>query len=70
MKILFKRIATAIYWKSFTGQQEKEINAILHDDDFASAHSKANAICDYLEIEKRGNRSALTKLLESTPLFD
>ena len=70
MKILFKRIANAIYWSKFTHNQEDRIIKILFDDDLSTSFSKANAICEYLDIPKRDNRQALANLLESTPLFD
>jgi hypothetical protein len=59
---ILDEILRAIYWRKFTPKQEAGIVEILNEIDITEA-TKANEICNLLDIEKRQNRSAITKVL-------
>lgn len=61
---LIEEIKDAIFWNRFTPSQENGVKDILKDTD-SDAHTKANAICDFLDIPKRYNRSAIHGVLVS-----
>lgn len=62
MEQLIEKIKKGIYWERFTDGQVKAITEIL-DHPQATAMSRANAICEYLDIEKRGNRSTINQII-------
>lgn len=65
---ILEKIAQAIYWKGFTQKQTDWIlNTLSHGD---SPMFKANDICEYLGIEKRGNRQAIYNIICSMDLGD
>lgn len=53
-------ILDAIFWKKFTPNQERDLKIILSDDE----PNKGTTICDYLDIPRRGNRSAIEDVLK------
>jgi hypothetical protein len=55
-------LASAIHWASFTPTQELGILEIIEDAD--DAMTAAGDICEYLDIEKRGNRSSLHQVIK------
>lgn len=55
-------IMRSIYWVSFTKKQQENIIAIVSNPDYDNI-SKGNDICDYLGIERRGNRQAIAQVL-------
>lgn len=59
-----QEILKAIYWDKFSPSQIKIVSAIINNDDDGN-NEKANAICDYLGIERRYNRSAIIEVLNN-----
>ena len=59
---LLAHILEIIYWPKFTTAQQTAIINIIKDSNFDNL-GKANEICEFLEIEKRGNRSAFVSAL-------
>lgn len=60
---LLTDILNAIYWSKFTANQSTVIIGIIENSELPDAMSKANEICEFLGIEKRGNRRAISELL-------
>lgn len=57
---ILKEIANAIYWDNgFSKDQTKMVSGILQGAD----SDKANVICEYLDIPKRHNRTAIRQVL-------
>lgn len=65
-KEILDEILKCIYWRTFTPSQTKTISDIIKADDTNT--EKANVICEYLGIEKRGNRSAIIEVLSKNNL--
>lgn len=61
---LLEAILEAIYWQHFTLNQKTVINNIIKYNGIENI-TKANLICEFLDIEKRHNRSAIKNVLES-----
>ena len=61
-KNLIKCVLKSIYWLKFTANQQKVIANIIKDNEIDDM-AKANLICEFLGIEKRGNRSAIVSVL-------
>ena len=61
---LLKSILEEIYWKHFTLNQKTVIINIIQDNSIDNT-TKANLICEFLDIEKRHNRNAIKNVLES-----
>jgi hypothetical protein len=55
-----------IYWTKFSRTQEEDIINILEEckEEGFTSRATATQICDYLRIERRGNRSEIIKWLE------
>jgi len=60
---LMQQILRAIYWKQFTNMQRRDILEIIKYDE--NGHGAATSICDYLNIERRGNRAELTPIINN-----
>lgn len=60
IKTILADLLNAIYWKQFTSNQQKAIQVILNDEE----PNKETTICDYLHIERRGNRTEIRKVLD------
>jgi len=60
-ELIFK-IMKAIYWKRITNKENAALVNILEDAELSN-HDKAHCICEYLQIERRGNRSAIIEVL-------
>jgi len=58
---VISEILKAIYWPDFTKGQEEKIKSLLLSD--LSNIEIANEICDYLGIQKRGNRQSIVSIL-------
>jgi len=58
---IIEDILDAIYWVKLTKKQENEIVKILNSEDIET--SKANEICEVLDIVKRGNRQSIVSVL-------
>lgn len=61
---LLAAVLNAIYWVKFTPNQSEVITNIIKDETL-DATSKANEICNFLGIERRGNRSAIRAVLSN-----
>ena len=59
---LLTAILKSIYWSKFTLNQQTVITNIINDSELDDM-GKANAICEFLGIEKRGNRRAIIDIL-------
>ena len=63
-ELLLKEILEAIYWKEFTNKQKTEIITLINNSNYTASISKANDICDFLDIEKRGNRRGISEIID------
>lgn len=61
---ILESILKCIYWNKFTVKQQSVIVDILNDEELIDSTSKANEICEFLDIEKRGNRREITNVLD------
>lgn len=61
--LVLTNILNVIYWTSFTEFQEVEIKKIIEEFQGEDALFFANEICDFLEIQRRGNRTAIAEVL-------
>lgn len=59
---LLASVLKSIYWSKFTANQQTVITDIIKDSELDNM-GKANEICEFLGIEKRGNRSAIVGVL-------
>jgi len=59
---LIQDLLWSIFWKEFTIKQRKDVIAII-EDEYATVHEKATDLCDYLKIERRFNRNAMTPII-------
>lgn len=59
---LLASVLKSIYWSKFTVNQQTVITNIIKDSELDNM-GKANEICEFLGIEKRGNRSAIVGVL-------
>jgi hypothetical protein len=59
---LLASVLKSIYWLKFTANQQIVITNIIKDNELNNM-GKANEICEFLGIEKRGNRSAIVDVL-------
>lgn len=60
-KEIIENILKAIYWREFTKKQLDFVTKTIESD--TDPMTKANEICEFLDIEKRGNRAAIKVLL-------
>jgi hypothetical protein len=58
-------ILDVIYWSDFTEKQMDDLEIILLEEIGTGEINIANVICEYLEIEKRGNRKAIAYFLKA-----
>ncbi len=58
---IIEDILDAIYWVKLSKKEENEIIRILNSEDIET--SKANEICEVLNIAKRGNRQSIVSVL-------
>ena len=58
-------VLKSIYFEKFTRNQEQVILNIIQDTELPTATMKANEICEFLGIEKRENRRAISSVLEA-----
>ena len=59
---LLAAVLKSIFWVKFTPNQQTVITNIINDSELDNM-GKANEICEFLGIEKRGNRSAIVSVL-------
>jgi len=59
---LLASVLKSIYWMKFTANQQTVITNIIKDNEIDNM-GKANLICEFLGIEKHGNRSAIVGVL-------
>lgn len=64
---LIVKIIQAIYWKKTTNKENAALLSILKNGELDN-FSKAHCICDYLKIERRGNRAAIADVLNNNPI--
>lgn len=61
-KEIIQNILKAIYWREFNKKQLAFVTEMVESNN--DPMSKANEICEFLEIEKRGNRAEIMRVLK------